>query len=110
MDAMLNYPRFDPHGDPIPTKSGEVTPLETRPLSELEPGAQAVVRRVSDDDSAQLRYLATLGIGPGTLLRLLDRAPFGGPLLLQVGEGAQSVERAVGPQLAEGIRVGALEQ
>src|SRR5487761_1917657 len=107
MDAMLGFPTVDPHGDPIPSKSGAVTPLVTKPLLELEPGAEAVVRRVSDDDADILRYLASLGIAPGTQVRLLERAPFGGPLRLQVGEGDSSVERAVGPQLAAGIRVGA---
>jgi DtxR family Mn-dependent transcriptional regulator len=65
---------------------------------------------VSDDDADLLRYLASLGIGPGTPVRLLERAPFGGPLRLRVGEGDESVERAVGPQLAAGIRVGALDE
>jgi DtxR family Mn-dependent transcriptional regulator len=110
MDAMLGFPTVDPHGDPIPSKTGEVAQLETQPLSELEPGTDAVVRRVSDDDAALLRYLATLGIAPGTPVRLLERTPFGGPLRVQVGEGAQSVERAVGPQLAAGIRVAMLER
>lgn len=110
MDALLGFPTVDPHGDPIPSKSGEIASLETQPLSELEPGAEAVVRRVSDDDADLLRYLAALGIGPGTPVRLLERAPFGGPLRLQVGEGDESVERAVGPQLAAGIRVGVMER
>lgn len=109
MDAMLGYPTVDPHGDPIPSKSGAVHAVATQPLSELEPGDEAVVRRVSDDDADLLRYLSSLGIGPGTTVRLLERAPFGGPLRLQVGTGAASVEHAVGPQLAAGIRVGAQE-
>ncbi len=109
MDALLGHPTVDPHGDPIPSKSGEVTHQETRPLLDLATGDEAVVRRVSDDDAELLRYLASLGIGPGIPVRLLERAPFGGPLRLQVGEGEASVERAVGPQLAEGIRVGARE-
>lgn len=105
MDALLGYPTVDPHGDPIPSKSGEVAPQETRPLLDMAAGDEAIVRRVSDDDAELLRYLASLGIGPGIPVRLLERAPFGGPLRLQVGEGEASVERAVGPQLAEGIRV-----
>lgn len=110
MDAILGHPTVDPHGDPIPSRSGEVAPQETQPLSELEPGAEAVVRRVSDDDANLLRYLATLGIGPGTPVRLLERTPFGGPLRLRVGEGEESVEHAVGPQLAAGIRVATSER
>ena len=110
MDALLGHPTVDPHGDPIPSKSGEVAAQATQPLSDLEPGVAAVVQRVSDDDAEQLRYLTTLGIAPGIPVRLLDREPFGGPLRVQVGAGEACVERAMGPQLAAGIRVATLDR
>lgn len=103
MDAMLGRPTEDPHGDPIPQKGGAIVARPTQPLLELEPGAEAVVRRVHDDDAEQLRYLARLGITPGAAVRVVEREPFGGPLRLEVGEPA--VECAVGPQLAAGILV-----
>ena len=65
MDALLEHPTVDPHGDPIPSKTGVVTALETQPLTEMAPGAEGVVVRVSDDDADQLRYLDALGIRPG---------------------------------------------
>ncbi len=107
MDSLLGHPTVDPHGDPIPSKAGVVTALETQPLIELSPGAEGVVVRVNDDDADQLRYLATLGITPGTRVRLIERDPYGGSLLVHVGT-ADSTPRAVGPRLAAGIRVGAL--
>jgi DtxR family Mn-dependent transcriptional regulator len=107
MDALLGHPTVDPHGDPIPSKAGVVTALETQPLTEMTPGAEGVVLRVSDDDSDQLRYLATLGIKPGIRVRLVERDPYGGPLWVNIG-AVDSTPRAVGPQLAAGIRVGAL--
>ncbi|HEX9036869.1 MAG TPA: metal-dependent transcriptional regulator [Ktedonobacterales bacterium] len=103
MDAMLGHPTEDPHGDPIPQKSGAIVTRETQSLLDLPPGAGAVVRRVQDDDAEQLRYLAQLGITLGAPVRVLEREPFGGPLRLEVGEPA--VERAVGQQLAAGILV-----
>lgn len=105
LDALLGYPTEDPHGDPIPSKSGEVVVPPTQPLVELEPGQQAVVRRVSDDDAALLRYLATLGLVPGAAVCVRERAPFGGPLRVHVGEADEGREHAVGPELAAGIRV-----
>jgi DtxR family Mn-dependent transcriptional regulator len=110
MDALLGHPTVDPHGDPIPSKSGEVAAPQTQPLSDLAPGEEAVVQRVSDDDAEQLRYLSSLGIAPGILVRLLDREPFGGPLRVRVGAGEDCVERAMGPQLAAGIRVATLDR
>ena len=41
--------------------------------------------RVSDEDSAALQYLASLGVRPGVVLRVLERDPFGGPLWVEVG-------------------------
>lgn len=103
MDAMLGYPTEDPHGDPIPRKSGEIIAPLTQPLLDLTPGAEAVVRRVQDDDAEQLRYLSRLGITPGAAVRVVEREPFGGPLRLEVGVEREA--QAVGPQLAAGIQV-----
>jgi DtxR family Mn-dependent transcriptional regulator len=108
LDALLGYPTEDPHGDPIPSKTGEVIPQVTEPLSGLALGQPAIVRRVSDDDAARLRYLAQLGLTPGASVRVLDRAPFGGPIRVQVGAaGADDGERehAVGPELAADVQV-----
>ena len=103
MDAMLGRPTEDPHGDPIPQKSGEIIAQETQRLLDLAPGADAVVRRVQDDNAEQLRYLSRLGITPGATVCVVAREPFGGPLRVRVGE--DQAEQAVGQQLAAGIQV-----
>ncbi len=105
LDRKLGYPTVDPHGDPIPTKTGAVVTAPTQALSDLPPGQHAVVRRVSDDDAAMLRYLATLGLVPGAIVCMRERAPFGGPLRVQVGSPEDGAEHALGPQLAERVRV-----
>lgn len=125
MDTLLGHPTLDPHGDPIPSKSGEVTVTLTQPLSELALEQPAVVRRVRDDDAEVLRYLSSLGLLPGARVCVSDRAPFGGPLLVRVGDergdergdeqgdaqgDAQGDHQggavhALGPQLAAGIQV-----
>jgi DtxR family Mn-dependent transcriptional regulator len=84
--AALNYPEFDPHGDPIPSKEGQVTSMNYKRLSALDPGARAIVSRIPDDaDSELLRYLGKLGLIPGTELVVLDVAPFDGPLTIEIG-------------------------
>ncbi len=105
MDALLDYPTEDPHGDPIPSRTGAIIAWPTQPLSELALGQEAVVRRVIDDDSEMLRYLITLGLAPGASVCVRDRAPFGGPLLVHVGEPNEGAEHAVAPQLAANVRV-----
>ena len=99
VDALLGHPTEDPHGDPIPSKTGEVVVAPTQPLSEVAAGQAARVRQIRrDDDAALLRYLATLGLVPGAEVRVREHAPFGGPLRVYVGDDDEGAERAVGPR------------
>lgn len=84
IDAMLGHPTTDPHGDPIPPKTGR-PPAGTasRRLSEAEVGESVVVRRVSDRDGKLLRQLATLELVPGTRVRIVSRDSAGGPMTLE---------------------------
>jgi DtxR family Mn-dependent transcriptional regulator len=101
MAAVLGHPKLDPHGSPIPTAEGVVSETRHPPLSELGEGEVAVVREVSDADEGRLRYLAELGLYPGTRVKVLDSEPFEGPIRVKVdGE-----ERSLGRGLAEIIRV-----
>lgn len=87
--AHLGQPDFDPHGDPIPTVDGTLphTPQTIR-LTELPVGAMARIVRVRDQHAERLRYLAELGLVPGTSVRLVAAEPFEGPMSLQIGEDA----------------------
>ena len=105
LDALLGFPTEGPHGDPIPSKTGEVVLTHTAPLSALQPGDEAIVRRVSDDNAEMLRYLASLHLVPGARVTLLERAPFGGPLRLRIETDDSSGEHAVGSELADAVRV-----
>lgn len=85
--AVLNYPAFDPHGQPIPTREGVVRQVETRPLTALAAGEYATVSHVTDDsDSKLLQYLARLDITPGKRVRVLEVALLDGPLTLELDE------------------------
>lgn len=101
MAAAVGEPVTDPHGDPIPTREGIIDETRHRTLSDMARGGRARVKRVSDEDSELLRYLAHIGIRPGVVVTLTDRAPFDGPLTLQVGRGTCQM----GPALASRVMV-----
>ncbi|MBA2529653.1 MAG: metal-dependent transcriptional regulator [Euzebyales bacterium] len=82
--AVLGHPTHDPHGDPIPPRSGTHHESWSDPLVTARPGDRFAVERVSDRDSAALRYLAELGIRPGVTLEVTDRGPFGGPVWVRL--------------------------
>ncbi|MGH2375770.1 MAG: metal-dependent transcriptional regulator, partial [bacterium] len=85
IDRALGHPTSDPHGDPIPARDGTVHEQHYQTLAELEPRQRAVVRRVSDEDPAQLRHLVDLGLVPDTPLALMEKMPFDGPVRIESG-------------------------
>ncbi len=96
---LLGHPVTDPHGDPIPTKEGQLEQPDYVPLSELSPGTAAVIKRVTDQDPAKLRYLETLGLLPQVRVTLLEKAPFDGPMSIEVGETRCTVGGEIARQI-----------
>lgn len=95
IEEMLGYPTHDPHGDPIPTREGEVETIEDAPLSRVAVGQLVVVRRVADADPELLHYLEELGLMPRAEIEVLKKAPFDGPLDIRIGEHTCTVGFAV---------------
>lgn len=95
--AFLGNPTTCPHGQPIDLED----PDFSLPLSELAAGEEAEVTRTMDEDAEFLRYLSELGMRPGARVRVSCRAPFNGPLTVQVGD----TTHAIGRDAAEKVRV-----
>ena len=91
MDALLEHPTADPHGDPIPNRGGGVVEATSQLLATVLPGQQVIVQRVSDDHPDLLRYLAELGLIPGALVQVEAVAPYGGVYTLRIGEQTHAV-------------------
>jgi DtxR family Mn-dependent transcriptional regulator len=82
--AALGNPTIDPHGDPIPSKDGYVETITGVPLSATELDQPYRLVRVLLQDADRLNYLGSLGLYPNATVTLLKRAPFAGPLLINV--------------------------
>ena len=89
--ASLGYPKVDPHGDPIPSKSGEISHTPSRPLSSAEPGYTYKLVQVLSHDSGRLAYLGMLGLHPEVEIHLRAHAPFDGPVLVEVAGEAHAL-------------------
>lgn len=63
LEEMCQFPEFDPHGAPIPDKSG-LLPKQSRllPLSAVKDNQNVIVMRVDDSDRKFLKYLSAIGI------------------------------------------------
>lgn len=101
IERLLGFPEYDPHGDPIPTRDGQMPRYITATLAAQADGVPLVVRRVTDENPELLCYLKERRLLPGTPVRIAEREPFGGALVVEV-EGSR--ER-ISPEAAANVFV-----
>ena len=70
----MGDPRFDPHGDPIPTAKGEVPARRGQPLSDLPAGTVARIVHVEDEPEAIYAQLRAQNVRPSQRLVILDKS------------------------------------
>lgn len=101
INQKLGNPEFSPMGNPIPSKDGDIPELNENNLIEVEPGNTVVIQRLSDNDKEMLAYFEKMGLIPGVEIKVLDKAPFNGPLTISyTGEN-----QIIGNEIARNIYV-----
>lgn len=91
IDAFLDHPTRDPHGDPIPSASGRIDAPEAVPLTGVEPGQTATIERISDDDPKLLQFLDSHGLVVGATLEVGQGAPYSGALEVRLTGASAAV-------------------
>ena len=91
LDAFLDHPSIDPHGDYIPDAEGNIPKQRAKPLVDLTIGTYAQVVGVLDSNSKLLSLLSQKGIALGTPLCIQSILPFDDSRVLTLNED-QSVE------------------
>jgi len=86
LDKFLNYPEYDPHGDPIPKSNGKMPTRSTTLLSAVAAAQTCRIAAVKDTSPVFLQYLEQLHIGIGTRIKVVDKISFDGSLILQIGK------------------------
>ena len=76
LDAFLEFPRFDPHGDPIPDQNGNYEIRKQLLINELKTNQLATVVGVNEHASSFLQYLNKIGIQIGTLIKVVETYDF----------------------------------
>jgi DtxR family Mn-dependent transcriptional regulator len=76
LDAFLNFPIRDPHGDIIPDEKGKLRVDHAHHLSEMKKGKACVVTAVKDSSSEFLNFLDNAGIALNTELKIVDVIPY----------------------------------
>ncbi len=76
LDAELGYPKFDPHGDPIPPAEGALPHhAEGTPLPDWPEHLPGRILHVEDEPPALFAQLALLGLTPGAQVEVDERMP-----------------------------------
>lgn len=112
--AELGHPRFDPHGDPIPTREGLLPARQGVELLDWPAGASGVILHIEDEPAVLYRKLEKAGVHAGMRFRRLPERSaaksaagnFLGPCQLQLEARVVSLE----PELAALVRVGPLPE
>jgi Mn-dependent transcriptional regulator len=76
LNAFLGYPKFDPHGDPIPDENGQCQKREQFALSDTPLGKRTTMVGVNEHSSLFLRFLKQMGLYIGCKIQLINRFDF----------------------------------
>lgn len=95
LDEFLDFPRVDPHGDPIPDKHGNFAELAFVKLSKLNSGDKGTITGVSEHSSAFLKHLEKLGLTLGKRIEIIEVLEFDGSVELLVEEQKTNISREV---------------
>jgi len=100
MDEMLGYPSHDPHGDPIPTSSGQIIDKQSYPLLNCQPGTHRIVR-ILNDESSFLNWLQERGLQPGEIVKVCGKDEMADTLFLET----RTTELTIGMSAAQAVLV-----
>lgn len=90
LDKYLDFPKYDPHGDPIPSANGEIASLARIGLDEAIVNKTYKVVGVKDTSPDFLQYLKKLEIGIGTEITIIETISFDNSIVIRIGENSQT--------------------
>lgn len=86
LDKFLNYPKVDPHGDPIPDANGKLQVQKSKILSTYSKETVCVMTGVVDHSPTFLKYLDTVGINLGNEIKIKEVIEYDKSLLVQINK------------------------
>lgn len=85
LDKLLGFPKFDPHGDPIPDKNGQLPQSQTFPLITVEePGSFRLIG-VANHTTAFLQYLDKIKMTINDKIEVKEIQEFDHSMVIRIG-------------------------
>ena len=86
LDEFLNFPKYDPHGDPIPAKDGNIEKLNQKLLIELLKNEKGVITGVKKGTPTLLNYLDQQKIKLGDTIEVMEIVEFDGSFSVKINQ------------------------
>ncbi|MEF3078347.1 metal-dependent transcriptional regulator [Winogradskyella poriferorum] len=99
LDAFLEHPTHDPHGDPIPDKDGNFQHIDKIVLAKANIGVAYKCVGVDDTSTAFLQYLDSNGIALGTMITVIHKEPYDNSVKIQLKDTEIVVSQSVAKNL-----------
>ena len=85
IDAYLNHPKVDPHGNPIPDKQGRITTIKhEKKLLNCKLHTSLTIIRFTNFDSTYLDFLSKQGLAIGKKISILEHLDFDDSILCEI--------------------------
>ncbi|MEZ5054712.1 MAG: metal-dependent transcriptional regulator [Chitinophagales bacterium] len=89
MDEFLGFPKFDPHGDPIPDKHGNISLPNVVSLADAKMKKQYTLQNVNDDSAAFLKYLNKIQLQLNDKIKIIDKEEFDETIQITINDKKQ---------------------
>lgn len=99
LDKFLEYPKKDPHGDPIPDAEGNFIKMEKTLISECHTGDSGVFIGVRDSSSAFLQYLDKSKISLGDHFQIIHKEEFDQSVEVEVNSKKITISHKIATNL-----------
>src|SRR5574343_308430 len=99
LDAFLGHPDFDPHGDPIPNRQGEIKKTSKLLLSEAELNQEYHCVGVKDSSSEFLKYLDKQKIALGSVFKVIEKESFDDTLTVEINAQEKIISNKIANNL-----------
>ena len=84
LDDFLGNPKYDPHGDPIPNKEGEIEKMNQKLLVELKIQQEGIITGVKKGTASLLSYLDKEKIKLGDSVKVIEVLEFDGTFIVEI--------------------------
>ena len=95
LDHLLNYPKYDPHGDPIPSKKGVFKFQERISIFEMDINEEGIIMGVSLDNKDFLDYLTKLKIRIGTKIKVIEQIKFDQSIKIEYDSKIEHISKEI---------------